>query len=46
MVTLDVSTLTTNTADYTFTNYTHGVVAASTDRIAIMWTPSASERFM
>jgi hypothetical protein len=41
--TLNVATgLTTSTADYTFTNYTHGVVAASTDRIAIMWTPSAS----
>ena len=41
--TINVSTgLTTSTADYTFTNYTHGVIAAVTDRIAIMWTPSAS----
>ena len=34
--------LTTSTADYTFTNYTHGVPAALVDRIAITWTPSAS----
>lgn len=40
--TLDVATLTTSTADYTFSNYTHGVVVAPTDRVAIMWTPSAS----
>ena len=40
--TLNVSTLTTTTADYTFTNYVHGVVAALTDKIAIIWTPSAS----
>lgn len=40
--TLNVANLTTSTADYTFTNYTHGQVAASTDRIAIIWTPSAS----
>ena len=40
--TLNVSTLTTTTADYTFTNYTHGVPVASGDRIALMWTPSAS----
>ena len=40
--TKDVATLTTTTADYTFTNYTHGIVAALNDRIAITWTPSAS----
>ena len=41
--TLNVSTgLTTSFADYTFTNYTHGQPVASTDRIAILWTPSAS----
>jgi hypothetical protein len=40
--TINVTTLTTSTADYTFSNYTHGQVVASTDRIAITWTPSAS----
>jgi hypothetical protein len=40
--TLDVSTLTTTTADYTFTNYVHNVPVASGDRLGIIWTPSAS----
>jgi hypothetical protein len=40
--TLDVSTLTTTTADYTFTNYVHGIAVASGDRLGIIWTPSAS----
>lgn len=40
--TLNVATLTTTTADYTFSNYVHGYAAASTDRIGIIWTPSAS----
>lgn len=40
--TLNVSTLTTSTADYTFTNYIHGYVPVVTDRIGITWTPSAS----
>jgi hypothetical protein len=39
---LDVSTLTTSTADYTFTNYTHNIPVASGDRVGIIWTPSAS----
>lgn len=41
---LDVSTLTTTTADYTFTNYTHNVPIATSSghRIGIIWTPSAS----
>ncbi len=40
--TIDVSTLTTTTADYTFTNYVHNVPVASGDRLGIVWTPSAS----
>jgi len=40
--TIDVSTLTTTTADYTFTNYTHGQTANILHRIGIIWTPSAS----
>lgn len=40
--TLDVSTLTTTTADYTFTNYTHNTPVATGDRLGIIWTPSAS----
>jgi len=40
--TLNVATLTTTTADYTFSNYLHGQLVAVTDRIGIAWTPSAS----
>ncbi|MFI5405863.1 MAG: hypothetical protein ACHQ1D_05040, partial [Nitrososphaerales archaeon] len=40
--TLDVSTLTTTTADYTFTNYTHNQPTTSGDRVGIIWTPSAT----
>ena len=41
--TINVSTgLTTTTADYTFSNYAHGYVSALTDRVGIIWTPSAS----
>lgn len=40
--TIDVSTLTTTTADYTFTNYTHGYVTVAFDRVGIIWTPSIS----
>lgn len=41
---LDVSTLTTTTADYAFTNYTHNIPIATGagHRIGIIWTPSAS----
>lgn len=41
--TINVSTgLTTTTADYTFSNYTHGIATATGHRIGIVWTPSAS----
>lgn len=40
--TIDVSTLSTTTTDYTFSNYTHGYIIGLTDRIGIMWTPSAT----
>jgi hypothetical protein len=41
--TIDVSTgLTTSTADYTFSNYTHGIITALNNRVGIIWTPSAS----